>query len=121
MIELTLEDYNKTLVCGLGKCWAIVDGRIAEIDDIDYQKTDDYKKNKLGDEMCECQYYLNATDYVISKLNELKLEDDDEYAEMKIKYADILAERKTARKRIREIEEEMKAFDKPSSDDISSK
>lgn len=52
----------------------------------------------------ELKQYLADTDYVITKLNELKLEDEDEYETEKAKYADILAKRKECRSKINELE-----------------
>lgn len=52
----------------------------------------------------ELKQYLTDTDYVITKLNELKLEDEDEYETEKAKYADILAKRKECRSKINELE-----------------
>lgn len=49
--------------------------------------------------------YLAQTDYVISKLNELKLEDETEYETEKANYSEVLTKRKEARSRIRELEE----------------
>lgn len=72
-----------------------------------YSPTDEEKlaekKNKLND----FKSYLNDTDYVVSKLNELKLEDDDEYEKAKAEYSEVLAKRKEARKRINELESEI--------------
>ena len=48
--------------------------------------------------------YLASTDYVISKLNELKLEDDEEYEKTKADYAEVLVKRKEARAKINELE-----------------
>ncbi len=48
--------------------------------------------------------YLAETDYVISKLNELKLEDEEGYEEAKTQYSDVLKKRKEARARINELE-----------------
>lgn len=53
----------------------------------------------------ECQAYLDETDYVITKLNELKLEDEDEYETEKTKYAEVLTKRKECRKKINELQE----------------
>lgn len=47
--------------------------------------------------------YLDSTDYVIAKLNELKLEDEAEYEKAKAEYADVLVRRKQSRKRINEL------------------
>ena len=48
--------------------------------------------------------YLDSTDYVIAKLNELKLEDEAEFEKAKIEYKDILAKRKEARAKINQLE-----------------
>ena len=48
--------------------------------------------------------YLDSTDYVIAKLNELKLEDEAEFAKAKIEYKDILAKRKEVRAKINQLE-----------------
>lgn len=56
------------------------------------------------EETLRLKNYLTSTDYVISKLNELKLEDDSEYEKTKAEYAEVLAKRKGARARINELE-----------------
>ena len=48
--------------------------------------------------------YLDSTDYVIAKLNELKLEDEAEFEKAKIEYKDILDKRKEARVKINQLE-----------------
>lgn len=63
--------------------------------------------NKNQKEIEELKQYLNETDYVITKLNELKLEDEDEYEKAKTEYAEILTKRKEARKKINELENTM--------------
>lgn len=63
------------------------------------------EKALRDDEIRSLKSYLSETDYVISKLNELKLEDDEEeYEKTKSEYAEVLAKRKEARKRINELE-----------------
>ena len=57
-----------------------------------------------ANEIATLKRYLSDTDYVISKLNELKLEDEAEYEAEKIKYADILKKRKEARVKINELQ-----------------
>ena len=47
--------------------------------------------------------YLASTDYVISKLNEAKIESEEEYQILKEKYQETLAKRAEARKRINEL------------------
>ena len=56
------------------------------------------------DEIMNLKNYLASTDYVISKLNELKLEDDEEYEKTKADYAEVLVKRKEARAKINELE-----------------
>lgn len=56
------------------------------------------------EESLKLKKFLDSTDYVISKLNELKLEDDLEYEKAKSEYAEVLAKRKKARARINELE-----------------
>ena len=67
-----------------------------------YNKNITAYKNRL--EVIKLKKYLAETDYVITKLNELKLEDEEEYENAKAEYASILTERKNARKRINELE-----------------
>lgn len=72
----------------------------------DYHKTGqliyDYQTN-----ISDLRQYLNETDYVISKLNELKLEDEEEYESEKEKYSEVLAKRKEARSSVREMENKL--------------
>ena len=53
----------------------------------------------------ECRKYLNDTDYVVTKLNELRLDDGDGYQKALEQYRDVLAKRKECRTRINETEE----------------
>ena len=48
--------------------------------------------------------YLDSTDYVIAKLNELKLEDEAEFEKAKAEYKEVLDKRKEARNKINELE-----------------
>ena len=48
--------------------------------------------------------YLSDTDYVITKLNEAKIEDEELFNSLKTEYSDILVKRKKARARINELE-----------------
>ena len=65
------------------------------------------EKALRDDEIRSLKEYLTSTDYVVSKLNELKLEDDEtEYVKAKTEYADVLKKRKEARARINELEAE---------------
>ena len=65
------------------------------------------EKALRDDEIRSLKEYLTSTDYVVSKLNELKLEDDEtEYVKSKADYADVLKKRKEARARINALEAE---------------
>lgn len=61
------------------------------------------EKNLKADEINELKSYLASTDYVIAKLNELKLEDEAEYEKARAEYADVLIRRKQSRTRINEL------------------
>lgn len=61
------------------------------------------KKFENNQEIATLKSYLDSTDYVIAKLNELKLEDEVEFEKAKIEYKDILAKRKEARERINKL------------------
>lgn len=70
--------------------------------------TEEYLAQKKSfeemEERGELERYLADTDYVVAKLNELRLDDEGEYEAEKAKYSDVLAKRKAARKRINEID-----------------
>lgn len=55
-------------------------------------------------ELASLKQYLTDTDYVIIKLQEAQLEDEEEYETLKVQYADILTKRKETRVKIRELE-----------------
>ena len=104
-IELTYEEWSSKLsACEYGKKKAYINNEIVEIDDVELQATEEYKQMKLEEEKLSLQNYLLNTDYIINKLNELKLEDDSSYETEKLKYANDLAKRREARNRINEIE-----------------
>ena len=54
--------------------------------------------------VCEYKQYLNDTDYVIMKLNEAKIDDEDYFNSLKEEYAEVLIKRKEARAKINELE-----------------
>ena len=62
------------------------------------------KKFESNQEIETLKSYLDSTDYVIAKLNELKLEDEAEFEQAKIEYKDILDKRKEARAKINQLE-----------------
>lgn len=105
-IEAEKEDVDKTMSCQVGYIWAVINGGLELILDPDEEETAKRLSIEKSNKLATLKAYLSDTDYVIAKLNELKLEDDDEYESAKKEYADVLAKRKEARKRINELEAE---------------
>ena len=104
-IELTYEEWERELAtCSYGFKKAYRDGKIIEVADEEVQASEEYQKNIKEIEVSELKNYLAETDYIITKLNEAKIEDDALFEELKTKYADELQKRKEARERIKELE-----------------
>lgn len=103
-IEISAEEAELTYQCPYGKIWAVKDGKPVLIDDEQVINTEEYKAEVKANEIATLKQYLSDTDYVISKLNELKLEDEAEYEAERAKYSDVLKKRKEARARINELE-----------------
>ena len=103
-IELPDEEVEETYIVEYGKFWAIKDNKLVKVDDIELQATEEYKKEIKNNEIADLKRYLDNTDYVIAKLNEAKIEDEELFEELKVKYAEILTKRKQARARINELE-----------------
>lgn len=106
-IEVEQEEAEKTLVAEIGWIWKVVDGKLSYEEDFEYQKTDAYKKEDLEGRIFQAECYLKQTDYVVAKLNELKLEDEEEYEKAKEQYSDVLTARKGARKEINELQAQL--------------
>lgn len=103
-IKMSAEEAEPTYQCPYGKIWAVKDGKPVLIDDEKFVNTEEYKAEAKASEIASLKQYLSDTDYVISKLNELKLEDETEYEAERAKYSDVLKKRKEARVRINELE-----------------
>ena len=103
-IELPDEEVEETYIVEYGKFWAIKDNKLVKVDDIELQATEKYKQEIKNNEIADLKNYLDNTDYVIAKLNEAKIEDEELFEELKVKYAEILTKRKQARTRINELE-----------------
>lgn len=99
-IEVSEEIANTTYVCPCGKHWAVIDNTLQQVD----YETEESKQLKIDNEIAKYKDYLSSTDYVISKLNELKLDDDGEFEKAKAEYKEVLAKRKEARNKINELE-----------------
>lgn len=106
-IEVDDKDYEETFACPYGLFWAVKDGVLKLVDDVETQATKEYKTMALNNEITELQKYLTDTDYIITKLNEAKLEDDVEFEAMKAQYSEQLTKRKEARSKINELQQEI--------------
>lgn len=109
-IEVEDKDYEETFVHPYGLFWAVRDGALKLVDDVETQATEEYKTMVRNNEITELQKYLTDTDYIIIKLNEAKLEDDAEFETMKVQYSEQLTKRKKARSRINELQQEIALF-----------
>lgn len=103
-IEVDDELEAQTYCVEYGKFWKVVDGSLVIGDDIETQETQEYKDYIKDNLICEYKQYLNDTDYVITKLNEAKIEDEDLFNSLKEQYAEVLIKRKEARAKINELE-----------------
>ena len=103
-IELTFEEWQEKLstsTYGFKKVYKY--GEIIEVEDENIRNSEEYKEiQKLIEIQC-CKDYLASTDYVISKLNESKIESEEGYQNLKEKYQETLVKRAEARKRINEL------------------
>ena len=107
-IELTYEEWERELAtCSYGFRKAYRDGKIIEVADEEVQASEEYQKIIKKTEVYELKNYLSETDYIITKLNEAKIEDDALFEELKTKYADVITKRKEARERINTLEQEL--------------
>lgn len=104
-IELTFEEWEEKLSsCSYGYMKAYIDGEIVEVEDPEVVNTTEYKNALKEQEISELKRYLTDTDYVITKLNEAKIEDEELFNSLKIEYNEVLTKRKEARIRINELE-----------------
>ena len=103
-IEVSEEDEEKTLGAPLGMKWHIDNGVLVLVDDQEMKNSEEYKHMMKENQLAELKQYLADTDYVITKLNEAKLEDEEEFNSLKLQYANILEKRKETRAKINELE-----------------
>ena len=104
-IELTFEEWEEklsSLSYGYKKIY--LNGEIQEVLDEKVINTIEYKNTQKEWEIKKLKRYLNDTDYIITKLNEAKIEDENLFNSLKTEYSDILTKRKEARVRINELE-----------------
>ena len=104
-IELTFEEWEEKLSSlSYGYKKVYLNGEIQEVLDEKVINTIEYKNIQKEWEIKKLKRYLSDTDYVITKLNEAKIEDENIFNSLKTEYSDILTKRKEARARINELE-----------------
>ena len=104
-IELTFEEWEEKLSSlSYGYKKVYLNGEIQEVLDENVINTVEYKNIQKEWEIKKLKRYLSDTDYVITKLNEAKIEDENLFNSLKTEYSDILTKRKEARVRINELE-----------------
>ena len=104
-IELTFEEWEEKLSpLSYGYKKVYLNGEIQEVLDEKVINTIEYKNIQKEWEIKKLKRYLSNTDYVITKLNEAKIEDEELFNSLKTEYSDILTKRKEARARINELE-----------------
>ena len=103
-IEIDEEEANKTYSVQYGKFWAVKNGELCIVDDLEVINSQEYKDMLKENEIDSLKQYLSETDYIITKLNEAKIEDEELFNQLKIEYSDILMKRKEARAKINELQ-----------------
>ena len=106
--ELTIKEWSETLACiPFAKAYFYRDGKLLLEDDEEVMATNEYKMQVANEQIEKYQQYLTDTDYIITKLNEARLEDDTEFEAMKAQYSEQLAKRKEARSKINELQKQL--------------
>ena len=106
--ELTIKEWSETLACiPFAKAYFYRDGKLLLEDDEEVMATNEYKIQIANEQIEKYQQYLTDTDYIITKLNEARLEDDTEFNTMKAQYSEQLTKRKEARSKINELQQEI--------------
>lgn len=106
-VEVEDDLYNKTFSVDTGYIWKVENGVPVIVEDTDENEKMELKRLKLNNLLCDYEQYLADTDYIITKLNEARLEDDAEFETMKAQYSEQLSKRKEARSKINELQQEI--------------
>ena len=106
-IEVEDDVYERTFSVNTGYIWKVENGVPVIVEDPDENSQKELKRMNLNNQLCDFQQYLTDTDYIITKLNEAKLEDDAEFEVMKAQYSEQLLKRKEARFKINELQQEI--------------
>lgn len=111
--ELTIKEWGDTLACiPFAKAYFYRNGELLLEDDKEVMATAEYKRQIANEQIEKYERYLSDTDYIITKLNEARLEDDAEFEAMKAQYSEQLAKRKEARSKINELKKQLEEINK---------
>lgn len=106
-IEVEDDVYERTFSVNTGYIWKVENGIPIIVEDTDENSQKELKRMNLNNRLCDYEQYLTDTDYIITKLNEARLEDDAEFETMKAQYSEQLTKRKEARSKINELQQEI--------------
>ena len=106
-IEVEDDVYEQTFSVSTGYIWKVENGAPVIVEDPDENSQKELKRINLNNLLCDYEQYLADTDYIITKLNEAKLEDDIEFETLKAQYSEQLAKRKEVRSKINELQQEI--------------
>lgn len=113
-IEVSDEIYEQTMGVEYGKIWAVVDGKPKVIDYKEITESLEYKTKLINDEIYSLKRYLSDTDYIVSKINEASVLNED-VESLKQNYSEQLSKRKEYRAKINELEAQLKELENSSS------
>ena len=106
-IEVEDDVYEQTFSVSTGYIWKVENGAPVIVEDPDENSRKELKRMNLSNLLCDYEQYLADTDYIITKLNEAKLEDDAEFEALKTQYSEQLTKRKEVRSKINELQQEI--------------
>ena len=106
-IEVEDDAYEQTFSVSTGYIWKVENGAPVIVEDPDENSQKELKRINLNNLLCYYDQYLADTYYIITKLNEAKLEDDIEFETLKAQYSEQLAKRKEVRSKINELQQEI--------------
>lgn len=104
-IEVTEEEAEQTYSVEEGKFWAVKDGKLQKVDDVELLNDPEYQIREMNQKIEADKAYLTATDYVVLKISEAQLEGNQELvAELMNLYKDVLDKREQARNEINSVQ-----------------
>lgn len=103
-IEVSDDEANQTYSVDYGYSWAVVNHKLTIVEVPEITKTNEYKKQDVENKIISYKAFLSNTDYIVAKINEAMIDNDDEANTLKKKYSIELKQRKEYRNKIKELE-----------------